>query len=144
MKTICSLNSFCVIWRCLIFYYWTNFSQYLYIVYFIYLLVVKPVLKHDKCLISCAFSFVSFVPEDVVNKLTPWIHQWWFFTNKIVDRENSLHFRWNATHCISPYAIVMCVCVSVCVCVCRVLDLRKTIWDRDAVFILNCSEWHRT
>ena len=34
--------------------------------------------------------------------------------------------RRNATHCISPYAIVMCVCVcvclsvGVCVCVCRV------------------------
>ena len=29
-------------------------------------------------------------------------------------------FRRNATHCISLYAIVMCVCVCVCVCVCRV------------------------
>ena len=27
-------------------------------------------------------------------------------------------FRRNATHCISPYAIVMCVCVCVSVCVC--------------------------
>ena len=26
--------------------------------------------------------------------------------------------RRNATHCISPNAIVVCVCVSVCVCVC--------------------------
>ena len=26
-------------------------------------------------------------------------------------------FRWNATHCILPYAIVVCVCVCVCVCV---------------------------
>ena len=26
-------------------------------------------------------------------------------------------FRRNATHCISPYAIVMCVCVCVCLCV---------------------------
>ena len=30
----------------------------------------------------------------------------------------SLIFRRNATHCISPYAIVKCVCVSVCVSVC--------------------------
>ena len=27
-------------------------------------------------------------------------------------------FRRNATHCISPYAIVICVCVYVCLCVC--------------------------
>ena len=27
-------------------------------------------------------------------------------------------FRRNATHCISPYAIVMCLCVCVCVCMC--------------------------
>ena len=26
-------------------------------------------------------------------------------------------FRRNATHCISPYAIVVCVCVCLCVCV---------------------------
>ena len=44
-------------------------------------------------------------------------------------------FRRNATHCISPYAIVICVCVcvclsvcmSVCVCVCSLVDLRKTV-----------------
>ena len=27
-------------------------------------------------------------------------------------------FRRNTTHCILPYAIVMCVCMCVCVCVC--------------------------
>ena len=39
-------------------------------------------------------------------------------------------FRRNATHCISPYAIVMCVCVCVSVCVCvyaAFVDLRKTV-----------------
>ena len=56
-----------------------------------------------------------------------------------------LFFRRNATHCISPYAIVMCVCVCVClyVCVCMCaafVDLRKTVCYRDAVFLLNCSE----
>ena len=40
-------------------------------------------------------------------------------------------FRQNARHCISPYAIVVCVCVclfvclSVCVCVCRVCGLQE-------------------
>ena len=40
-------------------------------------------------------------------------------------------FRRNATHCISPYAIVVCVCVCVCVClyvcvcVCRVCGRQK-------------------
>ena len=29
-----------------------------------------------------------------------------------------LIFKRNATHCISPYAIDVCLCVSVCVCVC--------------------------
>ena len=31
-------------------------------------------------------------------------------------------FRQNATHCILPYAVVVCLCLSVCVCVsvCRV------------------------
>ena len=58
-------------------------------------------------------------------------------------------FSRNATHCISPYAIVMCVCVCVCLSVCvRVyaafVDLRKTVWDRDVIFVLNCSKWHRT
>ena len=34
-----------------------------------------------------------------------------------------------------------CVCVCVCVCVyAAFVDLRKTVWDRDAVFVLNCSE----
>ena len=42
-------------------------------------------------------------------------------------------FRRNATHCISPYAIVVCVCVCVCVYAAFV-DLGKTIWDRDVVF----------
>ena len=30
----------------------------------------------------------------------------------------SVIFRRNATHCISPYAIVVCECVCMCVCVC--------------------------
>ena len=40
--------------------------------------------------------------------------------------------RRNATHCISPYAIVVCVCVCVsvclcvCVCVCRVYETQKS------------------
>ena len=38
----------------------------------------------------------------------------------------------------------VCVCVSVCLCVyATFVDLRKTVWDRDAAFLLNCSEWHR-
>ena len=66
-------------------------------------------------------------------------------------------FRRYATHCISPYAIIMCVCVCVCVSVClsvcvsvclcvyaAFVDLRKTVWDRDVIFLLNCSEWYRT
>ena len=37
-------------------------------------------------------------------------------------------FRQNATHCISPYAIVTCVCVCVCVCVyAAFVDHRKTV-----------------
>ena len=41
-------------------------------------------------------------------------------------------FRRNATHCISPYAIVVCVWVCVCVCVClcvyaAFVDARKTV-----------------
>ena len=43
-------------------------------------------------------------------------------------------FRRNVTHCISPYAIVMCVYVCVCVCVCQCVcvyaafvDFRKTV-----------------
>ena len=52
-------------------------------------------------------------------------------------------FRRNATHCISPYAIVVCewacvcVCLSVCLSVCvyaALVDLRKTASDRDVVF----------
>ena len=39
-------------------------------------------------------------------------------------------FRRSATHCISPYAIV--VCVSVCMYAAFV-DLMKTVWDRDVV-----------
>ena len=31
--------------------------------------------------------------------------------------------RRNATHCISPYAIVVCVCVSVCVCFCACVSV---------------------
>ena len=33
--------------------------------------------------------------------------------------QTSLLFRWNAAHCISLYAIVVCVCLSVCVCMPR-------------------------
>ena len=39
-------------------------------------------------------------------------------------------FRRNATHCISPYAIGMCVCVCVCLSVCvyaTFVDDRKTV-----------------
>ena len=39
-------------------------------------------------------------------------------------------FRRNATHCISPHAIVKCVCVCVCLCVCvyaAFVHLRKTV-----------------
>ena len=56
---------------------------------------------------------------------------------------NCFIFRRNATHCISPYAIIVCVCVCLCVCVCvcvclcvytAFVDLRKTAWDRDVAF----------
>ena len=58
-------------------------------------------------------------------------------------------FRRNATRCISPYAIIMCVCVCVCVsgCVClyaAFVHIGKTVWDRDDIFVLNCSKRHRT
>ena len=48
-------------------------------------------------------------------------------------------FRRNATHCISPYAIVVCVsvCVSVCLFLCvyaAFVDARKTVCDRDVFF----------
>ena len=36
----------------------------------------------------------------------------------VKKRHINCFFRRNATLCISPYAIVMCVCVCVCVCVC--------------------------
>ena len=44
----------------------------------------------------------------------------------------SLIFRRNATHCVSPIAIDMCVCVCVylCVCICvyaAFVDARKTV-----------------
>ena len=42
-------------------------------------------------------------------------------------------------------SVCLCVCVCVCLCVYAVfMDLRKTVGDRDAVFVLDCSEWHRT
>ena len=47
-------------------------------------------------------------------------------------------FRWNATHCISPIAVVVCVCVCVCVGLCpyaAFVDARKTVWDRDVIFV---------
>ena len=33
-------------------------------------------------------------------------------------------FRRNVTHCILPYAIVVCVCVYLCVCVCACVRAR--------------------
>ena len=37
--------------------------------------------------------------------------------------------------------VCVCVCLSLCVCVyAAFVDLRKTVWDRDIVFLLNCVE----
>ena len=44
--------------------------------------------------------------------------------------------RRNATHCISPYAIVMCVCVCVCVSLC-VCMLR--LWTSEKRFEIETS-----
>ena len=58
-------------------------------------------------------------------------------------------FRRNTTHCISPYAIVVCVWVSVRVCVCACVCMPR-LWtsgkhfDIETSFFSNCSEWHRT
>ena len=62
-------------------------------------------------------------------------------------------FRRNPTHCILPYAIVMCVCVCVCareclcVCVCVCMPRLWTSGKRfetETSSFLNCSEKHRT
>ena len=43
----------------------------------------------------------------------------------VVTNDN---FKRNATHCISPIAIVVCVCVSVCVWICAAfVDLSKIV-----------------
>ena len=43
-------------------------------------------------------------------------------------------FMQNATHCISHYAIVVCVCLCESVCVCRVCGPQQTVWHRDVAF----------
>ena len=53
----------------------------------------------------------------------------------VIRLEMLMIFKRNATHCISPYAIIMCVCVCLCACVhAAFVDLRKTVWVRDVVF----------
>ena len=59
----------------------------------------------------------------------------------ILRRQLAFNFRRNATHFVSPYAIVVCLYISVCVFVClsvcvyaASVDARKTVWDRDVVF----------
>ena len=62
-----------------------------------------------------------------------WIYKIWYIQTLKYDLEECCGciFRRNATHCISPYAIVMCVCLSVCLCVyAAFVDARKTVWDR--------------
>ena len=42
------------------------------------------------------------------------------------NSKHNIVFKRNATHCISPYAIVVCVCVCICVYPAFV-DARKTV-----------------
>ena len=52
-------------------------------------------------------------------------------------------FRRNATHCISPYAIVVCVCRCVYVFVyAAFVDLWKTVWNKDMIFV--SMVWNNT
>ena len=46
-----------------------------------------------------------------------WISGWFPGSHEYLSICNS-NFRRNATHCIWPIAIEMCVCVCVCACVC--------------------------
>ena len=65
-----------------------------------------------------------------------YVSEWMAFFCATQDGERMVDlcqtvFRRNATHCISPYAIDLCVCVSVCVsvclCVCRVCERHETV-----------------
>ena len=48
----------------------------------------------------------------------------------------NIAFRLMLSSCLWLYVCVcLCVCLSVCLCVCRFVDLRKTVWDRDVVFV---------
>ena len=50
-----------------------------------------------------------------------------------------------AFHLMLSSYVCVCVCLSVCVCVyAAFVDLRKTVWNREVIFDLNCLKWHRT